>query len=184
MVVLLAASLQVSAQSNGKKKKTQKEPPRFEVLFNGQAVGTAVFEEKVLQFSADDAELRQVVEEDIVYSGSRYLFQYVRQGGEVNGFSIRKFARRTGEFISGDSYALRIDIDGVHRSFYKEDGKTITREWTVSEPDMTANAKELMRYIDNFWGVYYRPFYSGLWAKRKQKDLPSLGYDLLNSERI
>jgi hypothetical protein len=184
MTVFLCSSVtqNVVAQPSGKKK--EKDPFRYEVIFNGQVVGTATFTEKVLQFASDDKELRQVVEEEVIFSGSRYIFQYVRQGGEVNGFSIRKFARRTGEFISGDSYALRIDTDGVHRSFYKEDGVTIMREWTVSEPTMTANARDLMRYIDNFWGVYYRPIFAGTWFKRKQKELPSLGYDLLNAERI
>jgi hypothetical protein len=182
LVVFALVNTGFSQKKSGDKEK--KQPNQFDVIFNGQVVGKATFTEKVMEFSSDDKELRQVVEEEVIYSGTRYLFQYVRQADEVNGFSIRKFARRTGEFMLGDSYALRLDTDGVHRSFYKDDGQTVLREWTVSEPEMTANARELMKFIDNFWGQYYRPLLAGSWFKRKQKEMPSLGYELLNSERI
>lgn len=180
--LFLFCSAVLVAQPKGEKKQRQKN--EFEVIYGGQVVGTAFFTQKVLQFSRDDEEVREVVEEEITYSGTRYRFQYVRQGGVVNGFSVRKYARRNGQFLSGDSYLLTLDTDGVHRAFYKDDGETIVREWTVTEPEMTDNARELMQYIERFWGQYYRPLFAGTFFKRKQKEMPSLGFELLNSERV
>lgn len=154
------------------------------VYYRGEPVGYVYFEEEVLSFSKDDNVNRQLVTEEITYSGSRYRFQYLKQEGIIIGLTIKKYSRDESYFQPGDSYALRLDIDGIHRTFFKADGETIRDEVVIQEPRMIANAQDAFFFIERFWRDYYAPFFRGVRLKPRQKQLPSLGHELFRYDKI
>lgn len=154
------------------------------VYYRGDVVGTVEFKAEVLSYSADDNFVHQVVIEEIDYYSSRYKFEYIQKEGKMVGLTVKKYSKNGLYFQHGDSYALRLDVDGLYRTYFKSDGETIRQQVVVQEPALVDNARDAFYFISRFWNDYYKPFFEGGKLGPKHIQLPSLGHELFRFDKI
>ena len=154
------------------------------VYYRGDVVGTVEFKAEVLSYSADDNFVNQVVVEEIDYYSSRYKFEYIQKEGKMVGLTVKKYSKTGLHFQPGDSYSIQLDVDGLHRTYFKSDGETIRQQVFVQEPALVANAQDAFYFIARFWNDYYKPFFEGGRFGPKHNQLPSLGHELFRFDKI
>lgn len=152
-----------------------------DVFYGGNVVGQSIIESEYVEYGPGDTDLRDTITEEINYRGTKFRFIFLVQT-ELMQIKILKF-RKDGTVNTGDSYGITIDPQTVKHTYYEPDGETVRSERTIVDPTIRSNTRELFQDVNNYLHSNYdMKNYGKITPKRRR--IISLGYDLLNRDRL
>ncbi|TNE68195.1 hypothetical protein EP331_16015 [bacterium] len=156
---------------------------RFEVYYGAQTVGWCDYIHRAVEYSDYDVDIEERFEEEITFRGMRYKFKFVLYG-KMAELHVLRYDSQGLKFRPNDSYAIIKNTGGVYYRFFGEDGVTAIRDYEIRDPDKVANTAELFRYCDSYLGTYFGIFNDRKSREMRNNRVQSLGYELLQFERL
>ena len=153
----------------------------LDVYYNGNIVGKATIKSEYIDYGPGDSDLRDTITEEIEYRGSKFRFIFLVET-ELVQIKVLKF-RKNGTINTGDSYGIVLDPETVKHLYYEDDGTTIRSERSIVDRTIRANTRELFQDVMNYLHANYDMKNYGQ-IRPKRRRILSLGYDLLNHDRI
>jgi len=156
---------------------------RFEVYYGAQTVGWCDYVVRKVEYSATDADLEESFVEEITFRGLRYKFKFVMYG-ELAELHVLRYNSNGTQFRANDSFAIVLNGDGLTYRFFSNDGTEVIREMPVKEDQKIAAARELFSFCNNYLNSYRSIIRDTRNRDLRQNRIQSLGFELLQFERI
>lgn len=150
----------------------------YDIHYAGVKVGTATFESIIVPGSAGQR-FRDFIVEEIVFSGTRYRFEFIYEDG-LEAFTIIRYHGETDQIILGNSYRLVLENDMVRRTYIDESGN-FRNTRSIQDRNIIRNTQTVFTLSNQFIRSYY---VSRTVAERRATKMPSLGYQLLIQDRL
>jgi len=189
LCIVFVALLFVSCNSFSNVKSQKKEATpvnygnRFEVYYGAQTVGWCDYIVRKVEYSASDADLEESFVEEITFRGLRYKFKFILFG-ELAELHILRYNSNGSQFRANDSFAIVLNGDGLSYRFFSDDGAEVIREMPIKDENKIAAARELFSFCNNYLNSYQRLIRDTKNRDLRQNRIQSLGFELLQFERI
>ena len=156
----------------------------IELYYGGKTVGTAVFEENVIEYSEFDYDIEYTVREEIHFKDQRFRFVFVL-GAAVSEIRVLRYANNSDTlFRPNDSYAVVNNAGGVYHKYFGPDGKEVIAERQITDPQIVTQTQALFTYCNEYLGSYFMMIEDKRARALRRNRIQSLGYELLQFERI
>lgn len=186
-ILLALLSVSCNSFSNVKSQKKETTPVkygnRFEVYYGAQTVGWCDYIVRKVEYSSTDADLEESFVEEITFRGLRYKFKFI-MFGELAELHILRYNSNGTQFRANDSFAIVLNGDGLSYRFFSDDGAEVIREMPIKDENKIAAARELFSFCNNYLNSYQRLIRDTKNRDLRQNRIQSLGFELLQFERI